>query len=149
MFGKAALGAWPRSCNIAAMWRRLVGLEEQTIAEKRAMVDGTNLFFGALIGANLGSLDVLPIGDYLLIIITISLIVLYIHLAPVARRRWSVFAHLAFAVAGLWLLLISPVGAGLFDADRPPPHLFATICFWLVSVAWVELRPVRAPADPG
>jgi hypothetical protein len=58
-----------------------------------------------------------------------------------------VIAHLAAAVAGLWLLLISPVGAGLFNADRPPPHLFATISFWLVTVAWVELRPVRAAAD--
>jgi hypothetical protein len=129
------------------MWRGIVGLEEQTRAEKRAAVNGSNLFFGALIGANLGGLQVLPIGDYLLIIITISLIVLYIHLAPVARKRWSVIAHLALTVAGLWLLLISPVGAGLFDADRPPPHLFATICFWLVSVAWLELRPVR-PTSP-
>ena len=129
------------------MWRGIVGLDEQTRAEKRAAVNGTNLFFGALIGANLGSLDVLPIGDYLLLIITISLIVLYIHLAPVARKRWSVLGHLAFAVVGLWLLLISPVGSGLFEADRPPPHLFATICFWLVSVAWVELRPVRATPD--
>jgi hypothetical protein len=129
------------------MWRSIVGLDTQTPAEKRAAVNGTNLFFGALIGANLGSLEVLPIGDYLLLVITISLIVLYIHLAPVTRKRWSVLAHLLFAVAGLWLLLISPVGAGLFDADRPPPHLFATICFWLVTVAWVELRPVAAPGD--
>ena len=129
------------------MWRGIVGLEEQTRAEKRAAVNGTNLFFGALIGANLGSLEVLPVGDYLLLVITISLIVLYIHLAPVARKRWSVIAHLAGAVVGLWLLLISPVGAGLFAAERPPPHLFATICFWLISVAWVELRPVQASAD--
>jgi hypothetical protein len=126
------------------MWRGIVGLEEQTRAEKRAAVTGSNLFFGALIGANLGSLQVLPIGDYLLIIITISLIVLYIHLAPVARKRWSVIAHLALTVAGLWVLLISPVGASLFQANRPAPHLFATICFWLVSVAWLELRPVRS-----
>jgi hypothetical protein len=129
------------------MWRGIVGLDEQTRAEKRAAVDGSNLFFGALIGANLGSLDVLPIGDYLLLIVTISLIVLYIHLAPVTRKRLSVVAHLAFTVILLWLLLISPVGAGLFTADRPPPHLFATICFWLVSVAWLELRPVRTASD--
>jgi hypothetical membrane protein len=88
---------------------------------------------------------VLPIRDYLLLVIVISLIVLYIHLAPVAQKRWCVVVHLAMTVAGLWLLLVSPFGAGLFTAERPPPHLFATICFWLFTVAWLELRPVRAP----
>lgn len=132
------------------MWRRLLGFEAQTRAEKRAAVSGMNLFFGALIGANLGSLETLAERDYLLLIIIVSLIVLYIQLAPVARKRWSHLANLGFTVAGLYVLLMTPIGLEVFqDRPRPTPHLFFTICLWLTTVAWVEVRPVAdEPAPP-
>jgi hypothetical protein len=130
------------------MWRGILGIEDQTRAEKRAAITGINLFFGALIGANLGSLERLAIRDYLLLIIIVSLIVLYIQLAPVVRRRWSHLLTLATTVAGLYVLLLTPVGLAVFeDRPRPTPHLFITICLWLVSVATIEIRPLAKDAD--
>jgi hypothetical protein len=123
-------------------WRRWIGLEEQTAAEKRAALNGISLFFGALIGANLGTTERMALRDYVLVVAVICLIVLYIHLAPVARRRWSNLAHLLVLVCGLFLLLIHEIGAAAFDGPRPTPHIFATICIWVASLAMVELRPV-------
>jgi hypothetical protein len=126
----------------------LTGLTGQTRAEKRAAISGVNLFFGALIGANLGSLERLALRDYVLLICIVALIVLYIQLAPVARRRWSNLAHLGLMLGGLYVLLMTPFGESLFaDRERPSPHLFVTIALWLASVAAVELRPVADPAD--
>jgi hypothetical protein len=89
------------------------------------------------------------LSDYVLLIAVICLIVLYIHLAPVARKRWSILAHLVALVCGLYLLLIHDVGASVFEGPRPAAHIFATICFWLVSVALLELRPVAKVSLPG
>ena len=131
------------------MWRRAFGITGQTRAEKRAAISGTNLFFGALIGANLGTLERLALRDYVLLVCIIALIVLYIQLAPVVRKRYTNLLELAALVGGLYILLITPWGATLFeDRQRPSPHLFVTIFFWLCSVAIVELRPVEEKPDP-
>lgn len=127
----------------------MLGIDEQTRAEKRAAINGMNLFFGALIGANLGSLERLALRDYLILIIIVSLIVLYIQVAPVARRRWPYLATLAMTVAWLYALLLTPLGLELFEnRPRPSPHLFVTICLWLLTVASVELRPVAQDPEP-
>jgi 4-hydroxybenzoate polyprenyltransferase len=126
------------------MWRAIVGYETQTAAEKRAGTSGINLFFGALIGANLGSLERLALRDYVLMICIVALIVLYIQLAPVARKRWTNLLHLAAMVGGLYVLLMTPMGASVFgDRPRPSPHLFVTIALWLASIAVIQMRPVR------
>lgn len=118
-------------------------MEEQTRAEKQAAINGVNLFFGALIGANLGTLEQIELRDYLLIAIIICLIVLYIQVAPVARRRWSYLLQLGGLVTGLYLLLLDPLGLQLFEnRPRPTPHIFVTICLWLLSVASIEFRPL-------
>jgi hypothetical protein len=125
---------------------RLLGFKEQTAAEKSAAINGMNLFFGALIGANLGSLHEIQMRDYLLIAIIVCLIVLYIQVVPVARRRWSYLVQLAMMVGGLYVLLLHPLGADLFrERPRPSPHIFITICLWLASVASIELRPLAGP----
>ena len=145
--------AAPTACVIlTTMWRRILRLEEQTRAEKRAQLNGISLFFGALIGANLGSLERLPLNEYLLIVTVVCIIAIYIQVAPVARKRSSTIAALAGTVAGLYLLLVSPISERVFDHGiRPGPHLFFTIALWLVSVVMVELRPLvdeHRPADP-
>ena len=132
------------------MWRTVLGIDPLTRAEKRASINGINLFFGALIGANLGSLEHLAIGDYTLLISIVALIVLYIQLAPVARNRWLHIALLMITVAALYAVLLTPVGLAIFkDRPRPAPHLFVTIALWLGSAALIELRPLlpnEAPA---
>lgn len=131
------------------MWRRMVGIEAQSRAEKRAAINGMNLFFGALIGANLGSLERLALRDYLLLIAIVAMIVLYIQLAPVSRKRWSYLATLALMVAGLFVLLLTPVGLEAFaERPRPSPHLFVTICLWLSTVAAIEIRPLIDERSP-
>lgn len=131
------------------MWRAILGIDPQTRAEKRAAVNGLNLFFGALIGANLGSLEHLALRDYILIASMVCVIVLYIQLAPVARQRWMYIAILASYVGVLYLLLLGPPGLHPFqDRPRPQPHLFVTICLWLVSVAYIELRPLAKTEPP-
>lgn len=125
------------------MWRKFLGLEEQTRAEKRAQLNGISLFFGALIGANLGALEKLPLNEYMLVVTVVCMIAIYIQVAPVARKRWPTIATLSGTVAGLYLLLVSPVAERVFDHGiRPSPHLFFTITLWLVSVVLVELRPL-------
>ena len=82
----------------------------QTRAEKRAALNGISLFFGALIGANLGALEQLALRDYVLLILIVCLIVLYLQLAPVTRHRWTYLITLAAFVAGLYVLLLTPLG---------------------------------------
>ncbi len=128
------------------MWRTLLGIDSQTRIEKRASINGLNLFFGALIGANLGSLEHLALPDYTVIVTMVCLTVLYIQLAPVARQRWLYAAILAVYVGVLYFLLMSPADLHPFkDRPRPQPHLFVTICLWLASVAYIELRPMAKP----
>jgi hypothetical protein len=134
---------------LAAMWRTLLGIDPQTRTEKRASVNGLNLFFGALIGANLGSLEQLALRDYTVLISIICIIVLYIQLAPVARQRWLYLSLLLMTVGALYLLLLTPHGLQFFaDRPRPAPHLFVTICIWLLSVGYVELRPLAKNEAP-
>lgn len=125
-------------------WRFWAGIEAQTTREKRAARSAISLFFGALIGANLGSLEALPLPDYALMIGLVSLIVLYMHTVPVARRRWETAFWLVSALGLLYVLLVSPIGARFFPSGaQPRPHLFVTICLWFAVAIVVELRPVR------
>ena len=131
------------------MWRTLLGIDPQTRAEKRASVSGINLFFGALIGANLGSLEHLGLRDYALLISIVCVIVLYIQLAPVGRNRWVNAGTLVVMIGGLYVLLLTPLGIAFFEnRPRPSPHLFVTICLWLGTVALVELRPLARNEPP-
>ena len=131
------------------MWRTLLGIDPQTRAEKRAATNGLNLFFGALIGANLGSLEHLALRDYTLVVFMVCVVVLYIQLAPVARRRWLYVAYLASYVVMLYVLLCAPAGMHPFaDRPRPQPHLFVTICMWLLCVAYIEFRPLAQTEAP-
>ena len=132
-----------------AMWRTLLGIDPQTRAEKRASVNGLNLFFGALIGANLGSLEDLALPDYTVIITMVCITVLYIQLTPVALQRWVYVAILGVYVVVLYFLLVAPDGLYILKArSRAQPQLFVTICLWLLSVAYVELRPMAKTEPP-
>ena len=131
------------------MWRTLLGIDAQTRAEKRAAANGLNLFFGALIGANLGTLEHLTLSDYTLVVSMVGVVVLYIQLAPVARHRWLYVGILGSYVVLLYFLLLGPAGFHPFqDRPRPQPHLFVTICLWLVCVAYIELRPLAKTEPP-
>ena len=66
-----------------------------------------------------------------------------------ARHRWLYLGLLIMTVAMLYLLLLTPHGLQFFnDRPRPAPHLFVTICIWLLSVAYIELRPLAKSDAP-
>ena len=44
----------------------------QTGREKEALVQGTNLFFGALLGVNLGTANDLPLSVYALLVLLLA-----------------------------------------------------------------------------
>lgn len=135
---------------LLSRWRRLAMLDQQSEAEKRASLNGLGLFFGALVGANLGALQHMEIRDYLLITMLVYFIVLYIQIAPISKNRLTYIVSLLALSATLFVLLVDPFDLNFFGSRaRPTPHLFVTIGLWLVSLATIELRPVQMVAHGG
>lgn len=125
-------------------WRVLVGIEPQSLAERTASENAASLFFGALIGANLGLIQDMPIRDYVLIVAILSMTVLYIQLITVGLRRLYYAINLAMVIALLWLVLMSPFADGIFTSgESPSAHLFWTIALWLATILTIHMRPVR------
>ena len=109
--------------------------------EKLGIVDGINLFFGALLGANLGTVGAMPLSDYVQLIALLAGLVMAIRMAAVSERRRYAYATLVFLVAiFLAILLIPatrPTGLDPVDVNR----LVATILIWVAATALVEFYP--------
>jgi predicted branched-subunit amino acid permease len=109
--------------------------------EKLGIVDGINLFFGALLGANLGTVNALPLPDYIELIALLAALIMAIRLASVSERRVYAYATLASLVAIVVLILLVPFtrpdGLGGADAQR----LVATILIWVAATTLVEFYP--------
>ena len=126
------------------MWKNLL---VQTRREKRGSIDGVNLFFGALLGANLGSLNGLSINDYAMLIILLAGTVMILRMFTLSERRIYATASLAVYVAVVAAFLIPPDSLdGLPAADRA--RLGVTLAIWLVTILLVELYPTRDPESP-
>jgi hypothetical protein len=121
---------------------RIPGLLTQTPREKSAMVDGIGLFFGALLGANLGTLDGLSLDDYVKIVFVLAATVMALRMFSMSERR--VYAYILLAVyagmVALYLHFQMPAGLAPGDGDR----LLVTLAIWLAAVVFVELHPTRA-----
>jgi len=120
-----------------------VGIWAQTSREKLGTVDGINLFFGALLGANLGTLGTIPLLDYAKLILLLAGLVITIRLVSVSERRLY-----ALATLGLYLVL---VGAVLFVPAFQPEgldptdlqRLAVTLTIWVVATMAVEFYPTK------
>lgn len=125
------------------MAMRIPGLLTQTAREKVAMVDGINLFFGALLGANLGTLNGLGLYDYGVIILILAFTVIALRLFSTSERRGYAYSLLAIysGVIALFLYFQRPQGLAPADANR----LMVTLGIWLGAVLFVELHPTRTP----
>lgn len=125
-----------------------MSLWTQTRREKLGAIDGLNLFFGALLGANLGTLDALPLGEYAKIVIMLAFGVAAIRIAATSERRVYAIASLAFYMAVLATLLLVPrfKPEGMSEADLQ--RLAATILIWVGTAMVFEFYPTRdeAPA---
>lgn len=119
----------------------------QTKREKIGTIDGINLFFGALLGANLGTLDTLPLDEYVKLVALLVGLVMTIRLVSVSERRWYALGTLALyllLLAGvLFLPFLKPEGLATNDLHR----LAATLGIWVVTTMVVEFYPTGEASD--
>ena len=115
----------------------------QTKREKLGTIDGVNLFFGALLGANLGTLGSIRLYDYIYLIVLLAALVMAIRTVSLSERRPYALAMLAFCLAIVAAVLFipgaQPEGLSRGDLDR----LAATLDVWIVVTTGVEFAPTR------
>jgi hypothetical protein len=120
-----------------------------TRARKTAAMDGLNLFFGALLGANLGTLEGLKLVHYLLMIALLAGMVMALRMVSTAGARRQMLLLL-----GLYALLLSgvvvspslrPEGLATEDLYR----LIATMFVWIGIGLAIEFSPVSEEPPKG
>ncbi|HMJ93397.1 MAG TPA: hypothetical protein VK472_04790 [Allosphingosinicella sp.] len=124
----------------------------QTHRERMGGIDGVNLFFGALLGANLGTVEQLPLGDYVQLIVILAGTVVTLRLVSTSDRRGYALASLGLYIflVGVYLAVphLRPEGLSPAAAAR----LGATLAVWILLVLTLEYWPVRPdevrPAEP-
>ncbi|HEX8308732.1 MAG TPA: hypothetical protein VF645_09990 [Allosphingosinicella sp.] len=123
-------------------------LFRNTAGGKQGAIDGLNLFFGALLGANLGTLDKLRLVDYIQITALLAGTVMTVRMVSTSDRRALVLAVLAVYAALLVSLVLlpdfKPAGMAVDDLHR----LVATLAVWVIFVLGIELSPTREAAEP-
>lgn len=128
-----------RAGNIRSLLRSTPG-------DRAGSIDGLNLFFGALLGANLGTMQALPLLVYAQIVLLLAGTVMIIRMISTSERRWFVLAVAVFcaaAVAGMFFIpMFKPRGLPE-DAQH---KLLATLAIWLVCVLLVEFLPAHKDA---
>src|SRR5207237_6181141 len=117
------------------------GLLRNTPGGKAGTIDGLNLFFGALLGANLGTMQGLVLYDYVKIVILLAGTVIVIRLVSTSERKLYVACNVLLYIALIGALLfypaLQPKGVDLADLQR----LGATLAIWFALVLVSELLP--------
>jgi hypothetical protein len=115
---------------------------------KAGALDGLNLFFGALLGANLGTLDPLALGEYVKLVILLAGTVVTLRMVSTSERRLYVLLVLAIYAMLLVALVtipgMQPEGMATGDLHR----LVATLAVWMVFVLLSEFSPMREEPPP-
>jgi hypothetical protein len=118
-----------------------------TSRERAGTIDGINLFFGALLGANLGTLNSLTLHQYLTFIVFLAGTVMALRMISTTERRGFAMTFVAFysvLIAAMWNIpALQP--RGLAEADLH--KTLATVAIWIGTVVLQELSPVLE--DPG
>ncbi len=111
-----------------------------TEAERRSTLAGVNLFFGALLGAHLGTMDQLPLRDYILLVVLLAGAVTGILLVVSSRRMSVIWATVVIYVVVFGAILLVP-------AAQPPnmedelQRIVAMLAVWLVLLMGIRLQP--------
>ena len=113
---------------------------QQTEREKRATVGALGLFFGALLGANLGTLNELPLKDYVMLVVLLVGAVTTIQISVASERRVQAFATVAVYVAIIASIYLFP-GLRPHMAESDLLKLLATLAIWLGMTVVVEATP--------
>lgn len=115
-----------------------------TPGTRMGSIDGLNLFFGALLGANLGTLDQLRLVDYVKLTVLLAGTVMTLRMISTSERRLYALGVGAFYALLLGALVLVPdlKPEGLGDQDLH--RLVATMAIWMIFVLAIELTPVAA-----
>ena len=123
-------------------------LFRNTAGGKAGAIDGLNLFFGALLGANLGTLDALRLVDYIQLTTLLAGTVMAVRMVSTSERRTRMLAVLAVYAAPLVALALlpdlKPANMKVDDLHR----LVATLAVWVAFVLMIEMSPLSEAADP-
>ena len=123
------------------------GLFRNTAGGKSGAIDGLNLFFGALLGANLGTLDRLRLVEYVPLAILLAGTVMAVRMVSTSERRGVVLGVLG-VYALLLVCLVALPGAKPDNMAVDDLHrLVATLAVWVIFILGIELSPL-APAPP-
>ena len=118
-------------------------LFRSTSGGKVGAVDGLNLFFGALLGANLGSLQGMPLLYYVELIFLLAAVVMTVRMLSTSPRRGYMLACIGlYVVIGSAFLLwkpFQPKGVAVADLQR----IATTLGIWVLLILATELSPVR------
>jgi hypothetical protein len=121
---------------------RDLGLLRSTAGGKAGAIDGLNLFFGALLGANLGTTQGMALRDYTTLIFLLAGTVMVIRMLSTSKRRVymlinvAVYALLISAI--LFVPVLQPKGVATDDLHR----LGVTLGIWIAFALITELMPV-------
>lgn len=114
---------------------------------KAGAIDGLNIFFGALLGANLGTLDKMPIFDYVKLIVLLAATVMTLRMLSTSERRKTMLVTTLLygaLIAGMaFLPPLQPKGMDPSDLYR----MVATMAVWIVFVLASEFSPVEKKAE--
>ena len=117
----------------------------QTNRERQGAMDGLGLFFGALLGANLGTVDQLPPMDYIQLITLLAGTVMVLRVLSTSERRGYALAAVILYVVLMGMFLgvpaMRPDGLSAAAAAR----LGATLAIWVLLVLFLEYWPTRDP----
>jgi uncharacterized membrane protein len=112
---------------------------------KAGTIDGLNLFFGALLGANLGTLGQMSLAAYAQLIVLLAGLVMALRMLSTSPKRammLSVIGLYAVLLAGIAMVpALHPEGMPVGDLHR----LAVTLGIWLVFVVAAELAPMEKP----
>jgi hypothetical protein len=118
-------------------------LFRNTARGKAGAIDGLNLFFGALLGANLGTLDRMRLVEYIWLVTVLAGTVMTVRMVSASERRMLMLAVLGVYAALLAAVVLvpdfKPGNMAIDDLHR----LVATLAVWVVFVLGIELSPVR------
>ncbi len=106
---------------------------------KEGAMDGLNLFFGALLGANLGTITGLKLVTYVQLIVLLVSTVMALRIFAMSEKRLLAGVMLAAYVAALVTLAVVPgvQPSGLASADLN--RLVATLIIWIAMVVLLEI----------
>ena len=115
----------------------------QTDRERMGSIDGVNLFFGALLGANLGTIEQLPLGEYIKLITILAGTVVTLRVVSTSDRRGYALASLGLYVFLVALILAIPALRPEGLSPDAAAQLGATLAVWVLLVLTLEYWPVK------